>query len=133
MVETLIEFAKSDRAKELEDGVEVASQMLRMPNKEGNTALHEAALHGHRDVVKKLIREDTSLLCLPNSSEETPLYIATERLKKSVFNEICSYPNIDKYDEAYQGPSGKTALHAAFRRRKPGKLILFSNGIINIL
>ncbi|ESR33345.1 hypothetical protein CICLE_v10006407mg [Citrus x clementina] len=96
--------------KELESGVEsTARQMLGMTNDEKNTALHEAMQHRSLDVVKILIKEDPAVPYSTNGCGETPLYMAAERGFEKMLTEILeNCPSV-----AHEGPSGKTALHAA--------------------
>ncbi|KAI7993168.1 hypothetical protein LOK49_LG11G01129 [Camellia lanceoleosa] len=49
---------------------------LRRKNKEGNTALHEAAIVGHLKAAKLLVGKDTSLLYIRNSDGYLPLHLA---------------------------------------------------------
>ncbi|XP_040367691.1 ankyrin repeat-containing protein At5g02620 isoform X2 [Rosa chinensis] len=112
IVEVLIRAAK-DWHGDLEEGIsskDVYYQFLiRRPNEEKNTALHEAVRFDHLDVVKILTREDPEFLYSANNGGETPLYMAAERgYPKLVFEmlDTCTNPS-------YQGPDGITALHAA--------------------
>ncbi|CAL2267801.1 unnamed protein product [Prunus armeniaca] len=83
--------------------------LVRTTNNHKDTDLHEAVRFNFLDVVQILTREDPEFSYLANVASETPLYVAVENgynlvgLKKL---RICTYP-------AYQGPNGKTALHAA--------------------
>ncbi|KAH0970967.1 hypothetical protein GBA52_023123 [Prunus armeniaca] len=122
IVELLIQTAKARRCEDLEQGAaaftlsssssEEAAYLkifIRTPSKEKDTALHEAVRFKHLGVVEILIREDPDFLYPPNVAGETPLYLAAERRYKALFSEIlrtCKHPT-------YQGPNGRTALHAA--------------------
>ncbi|PQQ01999.1 ankyrin repeat-containing protein [Prunus yedoensis var. nudiflora] len=122
IVELLIQTAKARRCEDLEHGAaafalsssseeEAASWkiFIRTPSKEKDTALHEAVRFKHLGVVEILIREDPDFSYPPNVAGETPLYLAAERRYKALFSEIlgtCKHPT-------YQGPIGRTALHAA--------------------
>ncbi|PQM36833.1 ankyrin repeat-containing protein [Prunus yedoensis var. nudiflora] len=82
---------------------------IRTPSKEKDTALHEAVRFKHVGVVEILIRKYPDFSYPPNVAGETPLYLAAERRYKALFSEIlrtCKHPT-------YQGPIGRTALHAA--------------------
>ncbi|PRQ44829.1 putative ankyrin repeat-containing domain, protein accelerated cell death 6 [Rosa chinensis] len=108
IVEVLIGAAKA-RHGDVEKQVEEAWQMLRTPNKEEDTALHEAARFNHLGVVKRLCREYPDFSYSANVAGKTPIYLAAERGYRDLVSEIldsCTYPG-------YQGPSGKTALHAS--------------------
>ncbi|XP_056171597.1 protein ACCELERATED CELL DEATH 6-like [Syzygium oleosum] len=52
--------------------------ILRMKNKHGNTALHEAVLHCHADVVCHLLREDLEPVYWENMEQKSPLYLALD-------------------------------------------------------
>ncbi|KAK2975549.1 hypothetical protein RJ640_011548 [Escallonia rubra] len=108
LVHAYVNYVKAQE-EELEKGFGSAKGMLRMTNEDGNTALHEAVQHCHLDVVKLLAREDPEFSHPANDSDETPLYLATEKGLVSFVCEIlksCSSPS-------YGGPGGRTALHAA--------------------
>ncbi|CAL2274254.1 unnamed protein product [Prunus armeniaca] len=122
IVELLIQTAKARRCEDLEHGAAAFALsssseeeaacwkiFIRTPSKEKDTALHESVRFKHLGVVEILIREDPEFSYPPNVDEETPLYLAAERRYKALFSEIlhtCKHPT-------YQGPNGRTALHAA--------------------
>uniref|UniRef100_A0A5B6Z3L2 Uncharacterized protein n=1 Tax=Davidia involucrata TaxID=16924 RepID=A0A5B6Z3L2_DAVIN len=113
VAQSLIEYAKAaqGREEELESVVVMAKEMLRMRNKDGDTALHEAVRNNHLDVVKLLTQEDPEFSHPTNNAEESPLYLAVERRYCDFMSQIlrtCTSPNLD-----YSGPDGRTALHAA--------------------
>jgi ankyrin repeat protein len=120
VVNLLIQTAKAaDCHKDLKSRTESVRQMLRMMNKEKDTALHEAVRNNHLDVIKLLIKEDPDFSYPANHAGETPLYLAAERgYRESVFDILrtCNSP-------AHGGPLGRTALHAAVICRDEGKLI----------
>lgn len=92
--------------------LEAARNLLDMVNNAGDTALHEAARYNHPQVVETLINEDPSYPYGPNKDGKTPLYLAAEMGNGKVVSQMldsCTSP-------AYQGPDGKTALHAAVFR-----------------
>ncbi|KAM5546973.1 hypothetical protein ABKV19_001478 [Rosa sericea] len=112
IVEVLIRAAK-DWHGDLEEGIlskEVCDQFLiRRPNEEKNTALHEAVRFNHLDVVKILTGKDLELLYSANDAGKTPLYMAAERGYDDLVFEMlgtCTNPS-------YEGPDGLTALHVA--------------------
>ncbi|CAL2274253.1 unnamed protein product [Prunus armeniaca] len=133
IVELLIQTAKARRCEDLEQGAatftlsssseEEAAYwkiFIRTPSKEKDTALHEAVRFKHLGVVEILIREDLDFSYPPNVAGETPLYLASERRYKALFSEIlrtCKHPT-------YQGPNGRTALHAAVIYGDEGREIL---------
>ncbi|CAL9027359.1 unnamed protein product [Prunus brigantina] len=113
IVELLIKTAKAGPLEDLENGpssaVEAWQMLIRETNKEKDTALHFAVRFKHFRVVEILTREDPDFSYSANDAEETPLYLAAERRYKALFFEIlrtCKHPT-------YQGPKGRTALHAA--------------------
>ncbi|XP_031275935.1 ankyrin repeat-containing protein At2g01680-like [Pistacia vera] len=111
IVKVLIERAKSQN-DDLESGLgaEGSKQlMLRMSNKKGNSALHEAVRNDHIDVVKILTKEDQEFSHYANDLGETPLFIAAERgclLSLTKILKRCK-------SAAPEGPYGRTALHVA--------------------
>ncbi|KAG6684201.1 hypothetical protein I3842_12G051000 [Carya illinoinensis] len=110
IVKVLIERARDpDHDQDLESGVEAVRDMLRMVTKEKDTALHEAVRYNHLEVTKLLINEDPDFSYSVNDAGETPLYIAVERNYIELAMEILNTCN----SPAYDGPLGRTALHAA--------------------
>ncbi|XP_041005527.1 ankyrin repeat-containing protein At5g02620-like isoform X2 [Juglans microcarpa x Juglans regia] len=110
IVKVLIEHKKS-QCQDLESGVvEATTEMIGKLNKERDTALHDAVRHNHIEVVKQLLMEvDPKFSFGTNVAGETPLYLAAERHFPDLVSEIL---NKFKYP-AYDGPLGRTALHAA--------------------
>ncbi|KAI7979509.1 Ankyrin repeat-containing protein [Camellia lanceoleosa] len=132
IVKSLIECATLlDRDHvEIESGSEITKKMLRATNYDGDTALHDAVRYRHpdlviinpfkalpipkplrpkTDLVRLLIDEDPEFTYPANNAGETLLYIAAERGYHEVVSDIsktCRAP-------AYDGPGGRTALHAA--------------------
>ncbi|PQQ03433.1 protein ACCELERATED CELL DEATH 6-like [Prunus yedoensis var. nudiflora] len=114
IVELLIKTAKAGPCEDLENGpsssVDASWQkLIRETNKEKDTALHFAVRFNHFRVVEILTREDPDFSYSANDAGETPLYLAAERKYGVLFSQIlstCTDPN-------YQGPIGRTALHAA--------------------
>ncbi|XP_039160976.1 protein ACCELERATED CELL DEATH 6-like [Eucalyptus grandis] len=60
------------RARDLPDLI------LRMKNKHGNTALHEAVLNRHVNMVQLLVREDLEPVYWENLDKKSPLYLALD-------------------------------------------------------
>ncbi|XP_041005538.1 ankyrin repeat-containing protein At5g02620-like [Juglans microcarpa x Juglans regia] len=110
IVKVLIEHKKSQH-QDLESGVvEGTKEMIGKLNKERDTALHEAVRHNHIDVVKQLLMEvDPEFSFRANAAGETPLYLAAERHFPDLVSEILNKLK----SPAYDGPLGRTALHAA--------------------
>ncbi|XP_040989440.1 protein ACCELERATED CELL DEATH 6-like [Juglans microcarpa x Juglans regia] len=109
IIRVLIQHARYGHNQDLGSGAEAVWEMLRMVNKERDTALHEAVRYNHREVVKLLIKEDPDFSYSVNDAGETPLYIAVERNYENLVLEILKTCN----SPAYDGPLGRTALHAA--------------------
>ncbi|KAF7808732.1 ankyrin repeat-containing protein [Senna tora] len=102
IVEKLIEKAKSLPLAE-------KTLMIRAISDTKDTALHEAVVFKHIEIVDILTKEDPHISNFANSDGETPLYVAIEREYWNVAQKIldnCNSPNQD-------GPNGRTALHAA--------------------
>ncbi|KAK2990406.1 hypothetical protein RJ640_001738 [Escallonia rubra] len=74
IVEALVKCTRLDKER-----VGAGKEMLRMLNKENDTALHEAVRNYHVVLVKLLVKEDPDFLCRVNNAEETPLYLASEK------------------------------------------------------
>ncbi|KAG6666690.1 hypothetical protein CIPAW_01G049800 [Carya illinoinensis] len=113
IVEVLINQEKSqNQDDDLESGV-VVGDAKEMPigrvNKKNDTALHEAVRSNHIEVVKLLIKKDPDFSYGANAAGETPLYLATERNFSDLASEILETLK----SPAYDGPHGRTVLHAA--------------------
>ncbi|KAG6729768.1 hypothetical protein I3842_01G048100 [Carya illinoinensis] len=113
IVEVLINQEKSqNQDDDLESGV-VVGDAKEMPigrvNKKNDTALHEAVRSNHIEVVKLLIKKDPDFSYGANAAGETPLYLATARNFSDLASEILETLK----SPAYDGPHGRTVLHAA--------------------
>ncbi|XP_022722163.1 ankyrin repeat-containing protein At5g02620-like [Durio zibethinus] len=114
IVKLLIERANVGQHEDPERGLEASRtrQMVRMRDKEENTAFHEAARYGHLDVLRLLVKEvDPDFALSANTSGETPLYLAAKGGYHDLVAEILN----NCKSTVYGGPNGKTALHAAVR------------------
>ncbi|CAL2253423.1 unnamed protein product [Prunus armeniaca] len=119
VVEFLINHAKMlhiegvDEENGPADG-EAYKKLLRMTNLEKDTALHVAVRCGHCRVVMPLIEADPTLCCLTNSTNESPLFLATskgfQRIARYILCESSICPSFERIN-------GVTALHAAVTRR----------------
>ncbi|RVW64540.1 Ankyrin repeat-containing protein [Vitis vinifera] len=81
VLKALLDAAKT-LPTDIETGLEADKLMLRMTNKEKDTALHEAVRYGYRhqySLVKLLIEKDPDYTYGANVSGGTPLYMAAER------------------------------------------------------
>ncbi|PON52963.1 Transmembrane protein [Trema orientale] len=82
IVKAIIKHAKSSDCQQMRDhesdvvrGIEATKQMLRMGNKEKDTALNEAVWFQRLEVVRILIKEIPHYSYSTNEERETPLYI----------------------------------------------------------
>ncbi|XP_039165941.1 protein ACCELERATED CELL DEATH 6-like [Eucalyptus grandis] len=66
--------------------------LLRIKNKHGNTALHEAVLTCDVDLVKRLLGEDPEPVYLKNEDQKSPLYLALETRNQEIFPILFSLP-----------------------------------------
>ncbi|XP_039160977.1 ankyrin-3-like [Eucalyptus grandis] len=67
--------------------VEDKNLILRIKNRHGNTALHEAVLSGHLNMVRLLLREDLEPVYWKNVAEKSPLHLALDT-KNSAIHEV---------------------------------------------
>lgn len=119
LVELLIQAAKA-RQGDLENGSEEWRKLIRATNKEGDTALHQAVYFNRVHVVEVLTTQDPEFSYAVNVAGETPLYVAAERGYRDLVIQIlrtCTNPS-------YQGPNGRTALHAAVIRNDKGNSLI---------
>ncbi|KAJ9162546.1 hypothetical protein P3X46_022310 [Hevea brasiliensis] len=98
-----------ERGEGPRDGVR---KMLRMTNKNKETALHVAARYERSlGVVEAILsNEDPDYTYSANDCGETPLYLAADNGCEEIVLELLRNPNSKSL--TYIGPSGKTALHA---------------------
>ncbi|XP_062227607.1 ankyrin repeat-containing protein At5g02620-like [Phragmites australis] len=102
---------------ELATGGDERKTMLRMQNKRGETALHEAVRFGDSTgicMVKALMSEDKELARVVANDGTSPLYLATSLHHRSIATELIAQ---DK-KLAYSGPHGQNALHTAVLHSK---------------
>ncbi|KAF2317602.1 hypothetical protein GH714_025276 [Hevea brasiliensis] len=91
-------------------------EMLRVRNKNEETALHEAARNEKGlDVVKAIlsyeVHDHDEFKYSANDCEETPLYLAAENGCYEILDKLVCHQQL--LSPTYGGPNGKTALHAA--------------------
>ncbi|KAL6224602.1 hypothetical protein ACLB2K_003457 [Fragaria x ananassa] len=111
IVDMILQIGKNNRD---EGGRAWPRIIISETNKEGNAALHEAVRFNHLNVVKTLTTQDVheQIFYSANVAGETPLYMAAERGYRDVVVQILHSCT----DPAYQGPNGRTVLHAAVIR-----------------
>ena len=117
MVTHLIALARRTDNRDGGDDDEMVKTMLRMQNKIGETALHEAVRLSVRDIpdmVDRLLSEDSHLARFPHADGASPLYLAVSLGHDGVARQLY------EKDQAlsYSGPDGRNALHAAALRGK---------------
>jgi ankyrin repeat protein len=101
--------------------------MLRMTNKRGETALHEAVRFRHDTglrMVKALMSHDKELARMVARDGTSPLYLAVSLHHSAIAFELLSQ---DK-ELSYSGPLGQNALHPAVLRSK-SKVLVFASYI----
>ncbi|XLS55745.1 hypothetical protein HN51_005500, partial [Arachis hypogaea] len=108
IVNLLIERAKG-LLLEIESGIGAEKRLLRAETQENDAALHEAIRHCHYEIVEILLREEPELSNIANKAKETPLFLSSERGYTKIVSKI-----LERVESpAYEGPNGRTALHAA--------------------
>ncbi|XP_060170198.1 uncharacterized protein LOC132600814 isoform X2 [Lycium barbarum] len=94
----------------IEEG-SLSSEDLRTKNNNGNTALHEAARFGRRQIVKIMLSLESGLVLERNSKGETPIYVAAMNGEKEVFTLLTGNEISDEF--TMMRNDGSTVLHAA--------------------
>ncbi|GMG98589.1 hypothetical protein Nepgr_000429 [Nepenthes gracilis] len=89
--------------------------LLRVRNKKGNTALHEAMINGHKHCAFLLIDKDPEVSYFLNMKGESPLYLAAKAGYEETINFM--FQEIRNKDECLKG---KSPLQAAITRRNKG-------------
>ncbi|KAM0911658.1 hypothetical protein ACQ4PT_013281 [Festuca glaucescens] len=86
-----------------------AKDMVRVQNKDGKTALHEAIGSDDMQMVQSLMSKDNELARLDANDGTSPLFLAISLGHHSIARQLHQYDN----DLSHSGPHGRTALHAA--------------------
>ncbi|KAJ4794735.1 Ankyrin repeat family protein [Rhynchospora pubera] len=76
----------------------------------GDTALHHAIRHGHKNLALQLIKTEPNLSQRVNNYNESPMYIAVMRGFVDVFRQLWESDR-----SSHKGPYDDNALHAALR------------------
>ncbi|XP_010242942.1 PREDICTED: protein ACCELERATED CELL DEATH 6 [Nelumbo nucifera] len=105
-----------------------ANVLLRVPNIEGNTPLHEAVRGRHRAVAEVLMKHDPRSAFTVNRSGESPLYLAADRGLLDFVQQMLQFPLQDTSQDIYGGPNGQTPLHAAIARRHTAVVNVLASG-----
>ncbi|XP_078150506.1 protein ACCELERATED CELL DEATH 6-like [Carex rostrata] len=85
-----------------------AYEVLTKRSIEGDTVLHEAAQHGHEDVVQVLMTVAPALSIELNNVSMSPLYLAVVRNSIGIVQILTQYSHSSAH-----GPNQQNALHAA--------------------
>ncbi|MFQ6666471.1 hypothetical protein Gotur_032803, partial [Gossypium turneri] len=114
IVKLLIKSCAKARDRDLEklemDQVTAVREMLRITDRESNTALHVAAKYGDVEMVEGLLKlEDPDFLYSAYKIQETPHYIAARSGDAGVLSILLEKSKL----AAHGGPHGRTVLHAA--------------------
>ncbi|KAF9589379.1 hypothetical protein IFM89_023360 [Coptis chinensis] len=120
IVRYLIDCAKtffSSQDVELGQAGATETNLIRNGNGKKDTVMHEAVRNCNLEMVKLLIKEDPELLRLNNDAGESPLHIAVEKGELDIITEMLKAKHI-----SYEGPNGRTALHAAVIHKKPERV-----------
>lgn len=91
--------------------------MLRLQNKRGETALHEAVRFGHKRgkrMVEALMYHDKQLARVVARDGTSPLYLAISLHHNDIAHKLIS----EDKELAYSGPHGQNALHPAVLHSK---------------
>ena len=95
------------------------TEFLRMRNKCGETALHQAVRAGSKASMDKLMSVDPELATVPSEADEgnttSPLYLAISLGKEDIAGHLIQKSNGKL---SCSGPDGRNVLHAAVTRRK---------------
>ncbi|XP_030440786.1 uncharacterized protein LOC115662835 [Syzygium oleosum] len=97
------------RARDLPNLVD-KNLILRMKNKQGNTALHESVLNCDIKMVRLLLNEDMEPVHLKNADEESPLYLATNT-KNPEIHEVLFSPSLEPSKIQGLAPIHGAAVH----------------------
>ncbi|KAJ4813747.1 Ankyrin repeat family protein-like [Rhynchospora pubera] len=85
-----------------------AHEVLMKRSTDGDTVLHEAARHGHEDVVQVLMTVAPALSAEVNNASMSPLYLAVFRKSIGVVKALLEYSHLSAI-----GANQQNALHAA--------------------
>lgn len=106
MTKFLLECAKGER------DIEAKTPLIKMLNREKDTALHVAVRKGYAQIVDLLIAEDGGLTSITNNAGESPLFLAVDGGFDEIADSILQIPGC-----SYGGRKGMNVLHAAVIRK----------------
>ncbi|KAF8391363.1 hypothetical protein HHK36_023667 [Tetracentron sinense] len=100
--------------------------LLRVPNRDGNTALHEAVLSRNpKDMVELLVSADPESMSIVNKNGESPLFLAVDRdLLPTVVKmlEVIPQDTSESIYRFYRGPNGQTPMHTVVAKAAVAKV-----------
>jgi ankyrin repeat protein len=114
-LENLIEAAKCGEVEQVKDQVHSHPELINERDEMGATALHYAALGGHRAVAQFLVENGAEINAPDAEFGATPAGWAIEYLR-----EMGGFLGIELDDFAYAITRGDVAWTARFLRRFPG-------------
>ncbi|CAO1939079.1 unnamed protein product [Urochloa humidicola] len=97
--------------------VPAVTELLRMRNKRGETAMCQAVRAASMDSVKLLMSVDSELACIPRKGEKgaSPFYLAISSGQIDIARHLF---DVSKGKLSYSGPHGRNVLHEAVSRCK---------------
>jgi ankyrin repeat protein len=113
----LIEAAKTGALEDVRDVLHTHAELIHRRDEEGATALHYAALGGHREIVQLLIQHGADVNALDGSFGATPAGWAIEYLR-----EMDGFLGIELDDFAFAIRRGDVEWVKRFLKRFPSLL-----------
>lgn len=118
--EQLLEAAKYGQLQQAQDALDAGADVNYQQNTMDSTALHQAAYHGHKNIVKLLLNKDAAVTIL-NSHNLTPLHCVSSVCPQVIFNNGKSSDRVKiaklllaaGTNVNIQNSFGETALHRA--------------------
>lgn len=110
--------------------VKLALDPLRMTNRRGNTALHEAVKHRNIEIALKLLDVDPPVGHLTNFMKESPLHIAAREGLEEIVSKILKHPWVETKEEVEPSETWTgSPLHQAVLGGHESKFLLCSEHI----
>ena len=113
-IEDLVEAARLGKLEDIKAALDSSPELITDRDSEGATALHYAALAGHRDVVRFLVERGAKINALDTSFGATPAGWAIEYLR-----EVGAFLGIELADFAHAIRKGDVEWTARFLSRFP--------------
>ncbi len=114
MMENLMEAAKQGELERVKTALEPDPGIVNLRDESGATALHYAAIHGHRQIVRLLIERGADINSTDDQFGATPAGWAIEYLR-----EMGGHLAIELDDLAYAIRNGDTHWVSRFLKRFP--------------